>query len=636
MPSPTGSVIRLMLAAGVLVTPSAFAQDSWFVEDVPDFDQRRAAGSGVVSLPANGGMYCVPTATTNWFAYLANRGTPQSGTLAGPRDWQDQANYNRVGDTLAIMGALMSTDPQDGTGGRGQNDGARIYNFLYCGSDFVFVDKWALGKNGQRHAPSPEDFFIYHTLGGHIQTSYGFYSGSPLTRDGGHALTAIGVWDLTSGAYPVFQFRDPWTRDDDSRLTQSQFRVSLAAMISRTGNFRASSSSDSKNLTLWRLDTTETTGNYLDSMFIIAPALGVFGLGIESGEIEVVRPVRPTGSPIPEVQSFNKPVGTGPILDIAPAWDLLSYYYLTAQGTSAKPNLYRVDALTGQSVAALDNPFAPSRLALGREDDVYLIEGSKVVRYDLSTTPGTPVAEFTPSLPAAALAHNDLNDRIVVLTAPPTGPGNRRVIVFPASLTGLGTNRPLPVSLTGEVHICPDAEDGDAFWVSGRGGTLGLDALAYRIEPDGSTLVVTDTITYPRSSITGLCVSAENGLILTVNDTLVELIKDSRGNWVNKAGSRWAGRRAEGRFSLARNRTNFDAATMVGPTFNNILDPLEYPSHPDCYADCDGDGELTIFDFLCFQNKFELRDLAADCDLDGRWTIFDFLCFQNRFAAGCE
>jgi hypothetical protein len=630
-----GSVTRLILAAGVLVAPRALAQDSWFVDDVPDFDQRRAAGSGVVSLPANGGMYCVPTATTNWFAYLANRGTPQAATLGGPRDWQDQANYNRVGDTLALMGTLMFTDPQDGTGGSGQDAGARIYNLLYCASDFVFVNKWALGKNGQRHAPSPENFLIYHILGGHIQTSYGFYSGSPLTRDGGHALTAIGVWDLTGGTNPIFQFRDPWTRDDDSRLTQSKFRVSLAAMNSRTGSFRASSSSDSKNLTLWRLDTTETTGNYLDSMFIIAPLLGVFGLGLESGEIEVVRPVRPAGSPIPEVQRFNKPVGTGPILDVAPAWDLLSYYYLTDQGVRTQGNLYRLDALTGQSVAALANPFDPSRMAMGREDDVYLIEGPEVVRYDLGTTPGTRLADFEPSQPAEAIAYNDLNDTILILSVDPAGTAGRRVLSFPASLSGFGANRLLPVDLLGEVHVCPDAQQSDAFWVSGNIGLLFPTGAAYRLETDGVNLVVTDEVTFPLSTITGLCVTAENGLILTVDDELVELVKDSRGNWVNKAGSRWAGRQADGRFSLARNRTNFDAATMVGPTFNNILDPLEYPSHPDCYADCDGDGALTIFDFLCFQNKFEVRDLAADCDLDGRWTIFDFLCFQNRFDAGC-
>ena len=54
-----------------------------------------------------------------------------------------------------------------------------------------------------------------------------------------------------------------------------------------------------------------------------------------------------------------------------------------------------------------------------------------------------------------------------------------------------------------------------------------------------------------------------------------------------------------------------------------------------CRADFDGDGVLTIFDFLAFQNAFAAGSLTADFDGDGVLTIFDFLAFQNEFAAGC-
>ncbi len=58
---------------------------------------------------------------------------------------------------------------------------------------------------------------------------------------------------------------------------------------------------------------------------------------------------------------------------------------------------------------------------------------------------------------------------------------------------------------------------------------------------------------------------------------------------------------------------------------------------PACRADIDGDGALTIFDFLGFQNAFDAGDLSvADFDGDGALTIFDFLAFQNEFDAGCE
>ncbi len=55
-----------------------------------------------------------------------------------------------------------------------------------------------------------------------------------------------------------------------------------------------------------------------------------------------------------------------------------------------------------------------------------------------------------------------------------------------------------------------------------------------------------------------------------------------------------------------------------------------------CRADLDGDGVLTLFDFLAFQNAFDAGDIAtADFDGDGVLTLFDFLAFQNEFDAGC-
>ena len=59
------------------------------------------------------------------------------------------------------------------------------------------------------------------------------------------------------------------------------------------------------------------------------------------------------------------------------------------------------------------------------------------------------------------------------------------------------------------------------------------------------------------------------------------------------------------------------------------------PFTDPCRADLDGDGELTIFDFLAFQNLFDMGDPIADFDGDGSLTLFDFLEFQNQFAAGC-
>ena len=74
-------------------------------------------------------------------------------------------------------------------------------------------------------------------------------------------------------------------------------------------------------------------------------------------------------------------------------------------------------------------------------------------------------------------------------------------------------------------------------------------------------------------------------------------------------------------------------ATVNGEAANGIV--RRTGCTDTCYADFDGDGTLTIFDFLAYQNAFDAADPTADCDEDGALTIFDFLCFQNAFDAGC-
>ena len=82
-----------------------------------------------------------------------------------------------------------------------------------------------------------------------------------------------------------------------------------------------------------------------------------------------------------------------------------------------------------------------------------------------------------------------------------------------------------------------------------------------------------------------------------------------------------------------------DIALIAGGAFANsmwvIIAEGDVGGGTGCRADLDGDGVLTIFDFLTFQNLFASQDPRADFDGDGQFTIFDFLTFQNEFAAGC-
>ncbi|MGD1915260.1 MAG: FG-GAP-like repeat-containing protein [Phycisphaerales bacterium] len=92
-------------------------------------------------------------------------------------------------------------------------------------------------------------------------------------------------------------------------------------------------------------------------------------------------------------------------------------------------------------------------------------------------------------------------------------------------------------------------------------------------------------------------------------------------------------------YQLSSDTIAFDPALAPVRTYqynerrDGVADVVEAPT---CRADFDADGELTLFDFLAFQNAFDAGDASADFDADGRLTLFDFLAFQNDFDAGCE
>ncbi|MCH7791777.1 MAG: hypothetical protein IID31_05810 [Planctomycetes bacterium] len=93
---------------------------------------------------------------------------------------------------------------------------------------------------------------------------------------------------------------------------------------------------------------------------------------------------------------------------------------------------------------------------------------------------------------------------------------------------------------------------------------------------------------------------------------------------------------AGGSFQLSGTIGQHDAGVMSGGPFTLTGGFWSGAGAALCYADCDANGSLDIFDFLCFQNSFVSGEpYACDCDPDPVCDIFDFLCFQNAFVAGC-
>jgi hypothetical protein len=60
------------------------------------------------------------------------------------------------------------------------------------------------------------------------------------------------------------------------------------------------------------------------------------------------------------------------------------------------------------------------------------------------------------------------------------------------------------------------------------------------------------------------------------------------------------------------------------------------PDVCSCPADFNGDGTLSVLDFVAFQLAWQAGDPSADCDASGTFDVVDFVCFQGLFQDGCR
>ncbi|RYG21990.1 hypothetical protein EON82_17925, partial [bacterium] len=189
---------------------SAGAQDFYY-RYMTDLDQRRTF------LARNGSMFCVPTSYANMLIYMGEAGIPGLTGLG--------QGYNQQSYLIAELGQLMETDPVDGT--EHPTAVAGFVQYLNDNTDLFFAhyvkgpdSDWGVEKIKQ-----------YIAGGAITKVGYGKYkkSGSKWTRDGGHAVTLAGydyVWPEDKHLWVA----NPWTGDDDSKTTQTDFYISRPAV----------------------------------------------------------------------------------------------------------------------------------------------------------------------------------------------------------------------------------------------------------------------------------------------------------------------------------------------------------------------------------------------------------------------
>ncbi|MFG0283369.1 MAG: GC-type dockerin domain-anchored protein [Phycisphaerales bacterium JB039] len=612
------SIIRTgaaALAISAAAGPAA-AQCTIYRLAIPDFDQRRSA------FPNDGKMYCVPTATANALAYLANNG--YAGAMDGPKDWtrKDSAMYDFTSTRIQELAILMGTSATKGTKGGKWIPAVKIYlDVIQPQNGLALMDVYASTFVGV----DPHKMSNMMKAGAIIMPNIGWYdevSPGKWTRTGGHLVTMWGGFNICSGNM-LLAYNDP---ANDSVLSgQGPFTSSISEMEKTFALFKRKSEPVHFPRTMWKFKLYN--GGFLDGFHAIFPLYGLTSDAFTQ-DISFVIPKTPTSDPGPPPKIRIKLPTTRPM--VAFDYGLLptTAFVLTEADGRNPGKLWHVDFMD-ESVTEIASVASPKGMVTGRDGCVYVVSGASIHKYGL-TAPDQyeRIDELTPPIPPEALHYDDATDELVVLSV------TERSLMRIQRDLGIRRSDFLPteVFLLGDGSVTVNPIDGSE-WVTSRTGRT-LSRLTR--EPATGRYLPPTTVDLPGVLAPEALQFDDRGRIVLVDGGKVrEFEPDGAGGWRARRSGLFDGTETGRLFRIARSRTNFDEATMAGEDDINILPPDTGPGTPQCLADVNADGTLDFFDFLEFQNMFAIGDTDADFTRDGLLDFFDFLAFQNEFARGC-
>jgi hypothetical protein len=556
---------------------------------VPDFDQKRLA------LPNNGDMYCVPTAGMNWAAYFAHHGVPNQP----PGDqnylhWQwSPTGFNNISGHLATLGFLMGTDPNDGTSGSGGLNGLSAWM-----TPNVLVMRYSFSGGA---SPSFDKIAKWVLEGVPVTAGVGWYNGTEpvLTRDGGHAVSVVRV--ARNGSQRLLGIHDPG--DDAMNLsTQSIFarqdygceqRLTLVGGVPRL------------------MDKVLGYSNgYIDSYTIMIPMFSL-GTSTDASKLVIKKFVHLPFEPW-SVREVLSP-GGALINDVASAPYEPTTYFGTAPvigGQGAR--VFRYDHLLNQVFETDVEVADPRVLRTGRDGQLYVLDGNTVRCYDVSQQPEVQTATVFFGQ-VWTLAYNDVTAEVIVLVGD-------SILRLTSGLAVADPSVALPTALTlvGARSMSASPETGDLFLTSR--GSPGIYHFP-NSETTNSSLTAFDVIgagqlTEPMD----LTVGDDNRVYVSDNGVRKVFKKDDvTGLWSQDTSNPSHNQPANRRERTAYSRTNFDAASMVGPAFRNEL-PTEFaPSISVCLADLNDDGTVNGADLAALLSAWGTGaiDLNGDGATDG-------------------
>jgi len=611
------------VALGASATASVIAvvngdKRTYRVTFMPDYDQRRAAATGITGLASSGSNFCATTSGTCLLSYIRQHGY----TLASMPDWQwsdrmTSSQYESVTNTIASIGVAMSTVPSGasaGTTATGWQAGmsANLPADCFTITQFVFTDTWAPTggwltsrlTNGTWGLP-----VVNICCGWYSPVSSG---STRLVRSGGHCMSLTKIASGNAAADREICFRDPWTDGTDSQTTQSAFVSGCFPYTSASYAVR-SGSTDSTRV----MSSIDGYGGLLDKVYIVEPVYGLTS-DLTGQAVNLLRPVRFNFEPLASaVRQISMPGGI--VLEDA-VRDLYSQdiFAVTRQQTGTVGSLARLNTESG-ALVPITLPGTSTdvvAVASGRYSEVFALAASGTSARDLIaiSTDGlseTPIPPFIRPLPTSvdAIEYDDTTDTVVGVS-----PTAEKLVVVARGPNGTITTSDLPpaVSLSGKVSLAIDQRNGQVFVTStGSSAIWGL-TLSASGTISGSETVSSSAIVSPQAlRVDGL------GQLVFATAGKTRVLKRATQGWTLNSASPLANLTVNGFLRIGVSRTNVPAGSPALQEREIVPPASTFQGVADCVADLNLNGVVEGGDIGILLAAWGNQASIADLDQDG-------------------
>lgn len=594
-----------LIASTVLTTSTvADVNGNWVSETeftislshMPDFDQIRATGPGILGLPNDGNMYCVPTSVLNLGAYIARHGHPDA--LPGDENWQSQANYNDATFALAVLGIIGNTTPEGGTGLSGMRLQAEAT---------VPLDRFTVsthGFSGSTFADVP-DMARWVRDGSLVSFCHGWYDQigtinelPNLDRIGGHCVT------FQAAGRSIFDrflaVRDP--ADSTIGLTQSPFTSRVYDWEKQLMYFNGTIKLGTR---IEPLGGDDTIWRVIDGYCKITPKMGV---SLVEPDVAMVA-----------VASATFGFTVAPIELDAPDESVIEAAAFGPDNDRLYAIVRRADGSLVPACTQLRDPEwtlfediplpGPGPVIFGDDRSMYTIGGGQVLRILVDVSDGAlpevigsrNVGQF------ASIAFDAATDRVVLLD-----PEALALQFLPDHLDGDVASFEIPIFIDPESKMTWDVTRGCA-WVSKPGSDTLL-----KLTPSPFTGVVeVDDLVIPNGiSVADVDVDDQGHLLVTDGEKWYEFAQDDAGDWSAVEDSFAHGLTVGRSPRISRSITNWTAEDFPAEAWVNVLPESFGPGIIDCPADLDADGVIGFSDLLVVLAAWGPCPAGAFCDAD--------------------